>query len=231
MLFNGCSYVDNVHLQHESPDWYDLNWPALVANKLGYAYNNIAISGASNSRIFRTSVDAIVSKECDAIVIGWTNKEREELPYYTGEYARLQPTTTGLQYTQNAPDLHTNWYKLHHNEWLSLYQLVRYIVVLQQLADYNDIKIFMFNAIWHNNLKTYYKELVHNFNTAAGKHQQDVVDFENLYSKINWNNWILDPKTTLAQLAIEQNLKFDNTGHLVLSAQPVVAEFMSEKIK
>lgn len=230
-MFNGCSYVDNVHLQHESSDWYQQNWPAQMARRAGKDYKNLAKSGASNTRIFRTSVDAIMRQECDILIIGWTNKEREELPHQSGDWIRVRPDETGYDRGQ-GPDVHNHWYRHHHNEWINLWQLVRYIVIVQQLADHNGIDVMMFNSIWHNNLHDPIKELRHSYHIQAnefGKHEKEYQDFLSLYELIDWNRWLLESRTTLAELAKEQDLEFDDTGHLVLSAQETVARIMTEK--
>lgn len=230
MMFNGCSYVHNIHLHNETSDWYNQNWPALVSAQLGYDYKNISMSGASNTRIFRTSVDAILNKECDTLIIGWTNKEREEIPHHTGDYVRLMPGSTGLQHTTDAPNYHDAWYKHHHNEWLSLYQLVRYIVVIQQLCDHNNIKLLMFNSIWGNSITSYHKDLKDNYyikTNRYGEHHQELDAFEKLYKQIDFDRWVLPGNQTLAQIAKDMNLDFDSTGHLKLSAQrPVADEFV-----
>ena len=55
IVFNGCSFVEQSHLELESENWKDLYWPTLVAGD----HVNLALSGASNTRIWRTTIDYI----------------------------------------------------------------------------------------------------------------------------------------------------------------------------
>ena len=71
IVFNGCSFVEQSHLELESVDWKSLYWPALISKE----HINLAQSGASNTRIWRTTIDHIHSGgNCTELYIGSIQK-------------------------------------------------------------------------------------------------------------------------------------------------------------
>jgi len=226
-MFNGCSFVENSHLELETDRWRDSYWPALVSS----GHDNIAASGASNTRIFRTTIDYIYTHDPNTIVIGWTGLDREELPCANGDRMRLRADCTSFendQYSMQGDQFHESWYRKNHNQWLSFEQLLRQILIVQDLCHQRGITCWMFNAFWHNYISYPGQPLEHNFNVVEqkhfNKHLQDLHHAKTLISQIDFDQWIWPPKTTLAAWAKSQELEFETGGHPALSAQNAIAQ-------
>lgn len=232
MMFNGCSFVEQSHLELESPDWRNLYWPTLISTK----HDNLAISGGSNTRIFRTTIDHIYTQRPDTIIIGWTGLDREELPCSNGDRMRLMPELTGFENDKDSHShsFHVEWYARNHNTWLSFENLLRYILIIQGICKSKNISCWMFNAFHHNYIPYPGQILAHNFNVRRNKKIHKSIDdlekSKNLIAGIDFNSWIWPPKTTLSQWAQNQGLEFEAYGHPALSAQQTIADYIKGRI-
>ena len=60
LLANACSHTAGAEIEYTfQNNCYDKAWPKHLANKLGCDHVNLAVSGASNHRIIRTTIDFI----------------------------------------------------------------------------------------------------------------------------------------------------------------------------
>lgn len=233
VMFNGCSFVEQSHLELESQTWQDQYWPAQISKH----HDNIAVSGASNTRIFRTTMDYIYTHQPKMIVIGWTGLDREELPCANGDRMRLRVDCTSFENDQNSipRKVHETWYRENHNEWLSFEQLIKQILVLQDLCKHKGIKCWMFNSFHNNHIAYPGQPLQHNFNVQNEKwfHKRldDLEHAKILISRIDFDQWVWPAKNTLAQWAQQQRLEFESAGHPALSAQKAIAEYIRNRIK
>ena len=229
IVFNGCSFVEQSHLDMESTDWKSLYWPALVAPE----HINLAQSGASNTRIWRTTIDYIHSgKPITSLVIGWTNIGREELPTANGDTLNCLPFSATFNNDPHIPatELHEHWYKHHHNDWLSYERLIDYILTIQDACALRKIYCYMFNSWDTNNLKIPSKLLKHNFNVAndrmSWRWKEDLARIESKLGFIDFPKWIWSPNTHLLDWADSNNLKRESHGHPSLSAQRPIADYI-----
>lgn len=233
IMLNGCSFVEQSHLELESIDWKNQYWPSLVDPE----QDNIAASGASNTRIFRTTIDYIFSKQPDQIILGWTSLDREELPCANGDRMRLRVDCTSFENDQDSIQraVHETWYRENHNEWLQFEQLIRYILIVQELCKQKQIRCWMFNAFHHNYLAYPGQPLRDNFNIKNHKHYHkhldDLEHAKTLISCIDFSLWLWPPKTTLAQWAKQQGLEFETAGHPALSAQKAIADYIHQRLE
>jgi len=233
VMFNGCSFVENSHLEMESDQWQNLYWPALVSPD----HDNIAASGGSNTRIFRTTVDYLYTRNPDTVIIGWTGLDREELPCANGDRMRLRVDCTSFENDQDSiqREVHETWYRENHNEWLQFEQLLRQILIVQDLCRHKKIRCWMFNAFHHNYIAYPSQPLRENFNIKNQKHfhkhVDDLTHVKTLVSQIDLSQWIWPPKATLAQWCQQQNLDFESYGHPALSAQVTIAEHIKNRIR
>lgn len=232
VMFNGCSFVEQSHLELENDQWRQQYWPALVFE----SHDNIAASGASNTRIFRTTMDYLYTHSPEVVVIGWTGLDREELPCANGDRMRIRADCTSFENDQDSitRQVHKTWYVENHNEWLSFEQLVRQILIVQDLCRMRNITCWMFNAFHHNYIAYPSQPLQHNFNVKNEKwfHKRldDLDQIKQLVAQINLDRWIWPPKTTLAQWAMHQGLEFETAGHPALSSQLAIANFIKNRI-
>jgi len=233
VVFNGCSFVEQSHLELETSQWQTQYWPGLLYPD----HVNLAASGGSNSRIFRTTVDYIYQNQPGVLIIGWTGLDREELPCANGDHMRLRIDCTSFENDQDSMDsnFHCNWYANHHNEWLSFEQLVRQILCVQDLCRQRGITCWMFNAFHHNYLAYPGQPLQSNFNVLNEKwfHKRldDLEKIKKMLFNIDFDQWLWPAKTTLAQWAQQQGLEFESAGHPALSAQVSIADYIKQQIK
>ena len=232
MMFNGCSFVEQSHLELENNQWRDLYWPALIASD----HDNIAASGASNTRIFRTTIDYIYTHKPETIMIGWTGLDREELPCANGDRVRLRTDCTSFENDQDSmPEpIHDAWYRDHHNTWLSFERLIQQILIVQDLCRSRGIVCWMFNSFFHNYIAYPGQPLQYNFNVLNEKwfHKRldDLEHAKMLIDQINLEHWIWPPKHTLSQWAQTQHLEFESHGHPALSAQRSIADYIKDRM-
>jgi hypothetical protein len=232
MMFNGCSFVEQSHLELENDQWRDLYWPALIASD----HDNIAASGASNTRIFRTTIDYIYTHKPETIMIGWTGLDREELPCANGDRVRLRTDCTSFENDQDSmPEpIHDIWYRQHHNTWLSFEQLIRQILMVQDLCRSRGIMCWMFNSFFHNYIAYPGQPLQYNFNVLNEKwfHKRldDLEHVKMLIDQIDLDHWIWPPKHTLSQWAQTQHLQFESHGHPALSSQRSIAHYIKDRM-
>tara|TARA_Y100000389_G_C17415286_1_gene493316 strand:+ start:326 stop:1042 length:717 start_codon:yes stop_codon:yes gene_type:complete len=229
IVFNGCSFVEQSHLDMESAEWKSLYWPALIAPE----HINLAQSGASNTRIWRTTIDHIHSgKPITKLCVGWTNITREELPIANGDTLNCLPYSAS---SNNDPhidveDLHKHWYKNHHNDWLSYERLIDYILTIQDACALRKITCYMFNSWDTNNLRIPSKVLPHNFNILNNRMKwrwkEDIARIEQKLSYIDWDQWIWSANTHLIDWIDTNGLECESHGHPNLSAQRPIADYI-----
>ena len=229
IVFNGCSFVEQSHLDMESAEWKSLYWPALISPE----HINLAQSGASNTRIWRTTIDHIHSgKPITKLCVGWTNITREELPIANGDTLNCLPYSAS---SNNDPhvdveDLHKHWYKNHHNDWLSYERLIDYILTIQDACSLRKITCYMFNSWDTNNLRIPSNVLPHNFNSLNNRMKwrwkEDIARIEKKLSYIDWDQWIWSANTHLIDWIDTNGLECESHGHPNLSAQRPIADYI-----
>lgn len=87
LLANGCSHTAGAEIEYSSQsNCYEKAWPKHLADRLGCEHINLAVSGASNHRIIRTTIDFIGNridegKDFEDIfaIICWPGAYRTEL--------------------------------------------------------------------------------------------------------------------------------------------------------
>ena len=134
LLANGCSHTAGAEIEYELQGYcYEKAYSKYCAENLGWQYENIAASGASQERIIRTTIDWVgknykryKNKEI-FVVIMWSGPGRTE--FYDGrlhQYIQIVPNNdvvykkqfTNTQYTyyksyvavQNRQAQITKWY-------------------------------------------------------------------------------------------------------------------------
>jgi len=193
IVFNGCSFVENSHLELEAVNWQDLYWSRLIAPK----HVNLAQSGASNTRIWRTTLDHIHSNlPCTKLYIGWSGIEREELPAANGDTINLRPDSC---FYNNIPENDTGdvlktYYRDHWNEWLQLDKLIEYILTIQEACHRRGIEYWMWNSWTHNwlhqPLHYWYKSFFVLNKKLGYKQMADRDRLLRKLSNINWKRWV-----------------------------------------
>lgn len=87
LIANGCSHTSGAEIEYIRQDsCYEKAWPKYLSDKLGFLPLNISISGASNTRVIRTTIDKIgklflegIKPEEIYVIILWPGPWRTEL--------------------------------------------------------------------------------------------------------------------------------------------------------
>jgi hypothetical protein len=187
----------------------DDHWPYQMAKKHNLSLTNLAWAGASNQRIFRTTVEFL--HECKEtpthLIIGWSDISRYEFPTSIGEYIRI--TSIGCDIKGVIPHynmLKDAYYNHMYNEELMYKQLTHNIFILQNICKSKNIKFLNFNSF-----KSY--ETL----------QTD--------SKTDNENWIIDPKETMDRiLKFTLNFGVIQSKHTTVEGQRYWADFVYSKL-
>ena len=126
LLANGCSHTAGAEIEYPMQgECYKKAWPYHLANTLNYKHINLAVSGASNHRVLRTTIDfigkRILNKQSiDNIfaVIMWPGAWRSEVfieqrSNTVDVYKGWQPLVVGngKLYKDTLSKDHYNYYK------------------------------------------------------------------------------------------------------------------------
>jgi hypothetical protein len=230
ILFNGCSQTEVGNLDYLE-NWQERTWAHLLAKKLNCKYTNLAITLSDNSRIFSTTLNQILKDKPDAIIIGWTDANRKQLPLENGDMVRLSP---GCCISDNETDVYKldeHWYKVHQNEWLSAIETLEYMVALKIICDNYKINLYSFNAINTNDTK---RLIGSSFNSRmkrrAFRLKQDIEKFERLHEITEKISWLLPRSQSLLSYCKDNELSMDQWGHPEIDAQQHIADYFADRI-
>lgn len=90
------------------PKCLELSYGQILANKLGAEFACEAISGASNSRIHRTTMDFLKRHRPDLVVIGWSTWEREEW-IHDNRWYQISAGGVGEDWPEAIKDRYKQW--------------------------------------------------------------------------------------------------------------------------
>lgn len=153
ILTNGDSWTGGIYLGDRNK-----LWPGLLGKLLDCKVTNLAIGGASNNRIFRTTCEYIYSGNelPDYIILGWSSLTRYEFTHSSGRHIRL--TAIGAPKFDDDSDIenYTNINQFYYNnlfsEKLNYKMFIDNLYVLKDLCDYKKIKLINFMSFEKNNV-------------------------------------------------------------------------------
>lgn len=202
ILFSGCSFVAGLGLPQEKTDENNFVNIFCKDNFKEYHLKNIGINGSSNLRIFLDTCHEI-NKTCyDYIFVGWTS-----YPRYVG-WLGLEEYQTKRSFVPNHPikehlgndisfdskfltNLRDNLF-LTTNAHYEILDIIQYINILKNLADYYKSKIYFINNIchWDNNyftkiLDPKLENLTDYTNKILNSHNRSDDNIRNLYFKMH----------------------------------------------
>jgi hypothetical protein len=182
VAFTGCSMTrgDGFDMAHLAPEI----WPNIISRVFEFDSTNLAISGASNLRIFQTASEAILSKQYDLVFCQWTVLNRLWLSpgpntwyFLTGDGKdRFEYRDVKLNRREKT-DLEHMIMLLNH-DYQNIIELVDYIKILEDLAQYNQVKIAHVNGLvpWQSDLAN--KSIANDFSTMS-LYTKQLLDFDN----------------------------------------------------
>lgn len=154
-LFNGCSFVAGDDLAHIERDRFSQKF----TDKTGYKNINIALSGCSNDRVFRTTMDYLKDihnsddkKYPDLIIISWTGTDRFE--FINKDDASLDNPFTQVRPEHSTDSrihhltVHKEYLKYHytylHTEAYGILKLLSYMSDIQLICDLLNIPLLQY---------------------------------------------------------------------------------------
>lgn len=173
---NGDSFTDEYYLPRED------RWSNIIG-----VDSNLSLAGASNERIFNTTIKYLNNDKPDVLIIGWTDWGRYMLPCVDGNYYFVTPHYTGIE-THKPNDFAQSvgefYFRHLHNDYLNLENLLNYIILIQDYCVVNNIKILNFFSTvdqrWFNE-----HTLTEISETTNQQHR-----LEDLIEKIDAKHWI-----------------------------------------
>jgi len=136
---NGDSYTEEYHLGEEH------RWSTALG-----ASHNLAIAGASNDRIFQTTIDYLNDNTPDILIIGWTDWSRFMLPCEKGSRYFITPHHTGLELSSENQDgsyVGKFYYTHLHNDYTNFKNMLNYMLHLQSYCKVKNIKLLFFFSV------------------------------------------------------------------------------------
>lgn len=160
VAFTGCSMTrgDGFEMAYLAPEI----WPNIIARVFEFDAQNLAISGASNLRIFYTASEAILSQQYDMVFCQWTQLNRLWLSpgpniwyYVTGDRRDSFEYGDFAMGLQEKTNLEQTILQLNH-DFQNIIELVDYTLILEQLAKSCGVKIAHVNGLvpWQPDLAT-----------------------------------------------------------------------------
>lgn len=157
LLFNGCSFTQGSELQGINDDLEYRNrhrYSHIVSERLRKTYDNISVSGSSNDRITRETLDWFnAGNTCDLAIIQWTTIARHE---YISKFCK-HPVNFCPQFVvtkwegtkkinkdhEETKLAHQHFYKYYYNPILGIYNFYKNLYILEQFFEKNNINYFM----------------------------------------------------------------------------------------
>ena len=164
LICNGCSHTAGAELEYpRQGDCYEKAWGKHLADKLGATYHNLAMSGASNHRILRTTYDSLYKLIAEGVsakdlffVIMWPGTHRTEI-HFDGKFDfnydnKWLPLIVGNddQYKKYFPKKLYEYYRawaVFTTQEASLIEHYNAVLNLQNLFLRYKIKFLFINAV------------------------------------------------------------------------------------
>lgn len=224
ILTNGCSFTEGHDLHDQS-----LCWPNVLGNLLDKPVKNLALGGASNERIFRTTQEFLIDNDPELTVIGWTQFDRNELSHHAGFYVRCHGSVCLPECEKNYNDLevlHQNWLMYNHNRWINYRNWIYKVLFLQKYFSQLGKKYLFFTAFGNNYLKDFLEESDAALDLADQSYQwrdrnrykpersihKEYQELVERVKQIDLNNWV-HPLSSMGNFLESQGFGVDHTGH------------------
>lgn len=243
LLANGCSFTEGYGLRDSN-----LSWPHQLGYFLGYNTKNLALGGASNDRIFRTTIEYLnIEPTPNLVVIGWTMLNRAELSCESGMYLRL--TSTGClpdttEFTKDLSTVHKFWLHNLYNEYINFRNWINGVLHLQNYLDLKQIPYIFFSAIDTN----YINEFINESDMALAladksfqwRDRKQYAPFRDIHreykelialaKKIDLSKWIGSNEYSMASFLSRSGYITDSTGHFLVDGHLAWAKKIQEYI-
>jgi len=245
LLTNGCSFTHGWELSDPKK-----SWPHVLGNNISADTTNLAMGGASNARIFRTTIEYLnTNLPPDLVVIGWTVFSRAELSYHQGTYLRLtskncMPDTKEIQDYDDFANIHRLWTTALYNPYISYRDWLHTVVHLQEYFKTKGINYLFFSALDENFISEFAND-AHQALLLADRAWQwrdrsyeplmethkEYHELKNLAQKIDLDQWILCNKQTMQEYLHSRKYQADSTGHFLEDGHQEWANVIQQHIQ
>lgn len=117
------------------------------------ATHNLAMGGASNDRIFNTTIEYLNQQTPNTLIIGWTDPGRGALSYHDGSRLIITPIRCFNEETaQDHNDILEFYYKKIHNDFASFRKTLDQMLFIQDYCRTKGIKLLYFRSVMTNKI-------------------------------------------------------------------------------
>lgn len=244
ILINGCSFTEGYNLTDPQD-----NWPNQFGTITQKQVTNLALGGASNDRIYRTTKEWLVTNpQPEHVIIGWTNFDRSELSHHQGLYIRGIPTGSQSEIEYNPDDMdivHKHWLSYNLNGWINYRNWLYNVLFLQDYFESHSIPYTFFHAVrdpliisflkqrdnaleladqaWQWRDKSKYK--------ADRKTHTEFKELVNLCRRVDLDRWLIPENGGLYDHLLYKGFKTDETNHFYGDGYAYWANLLLDKFK
>lgn len=145
-LFNGCSFVWGDELQ----DPMNSRFSKLISDNYELEENNLAIRGASNDRIFRTTIDYLQGYIPEIAIIVWSGIDRMEYLNHREQdahddyYLQCSPSRIGQKEFKVHDNTLTKYYSHIATDMYSSIKTLGYMNTIQLICQSMNVPVLQF---------------------------------------------------------------------------------------
>lgn len=243
ILVNGCSHTEGYDLGNP-----ELAWPAQLSKITNQPVVNLALGGASNQRIARTTREYLVEHRPDRVIIGWITYNRNELTHSQGAYVRASAEACLSECEHqfsDLPEIHKYWAVKFLNLWVNYRNWIYDVLFFQQYFTELKIPFLFFTAYGNNYLKDFVDSTDTGLELADLSYQwrdraqfapertihREWQELHKLAKQVNLDHWVMHNQHTMFDYLIEQGYERDATNHFLAPGHQQWAEIIAKEIQ
>lgn len=241
ILTNGCSFTEGYDLPAA-----ELAWPGQLEKITGQKVKNLALGGASNDRIARTLREELIHSTPDAVIVGWTAIDRNEIYHTDGFYVRATSHNCIAECEIVPGDinlLHKHWLTHNFNQWINYRNWIYNILFFQKFFESVKIPYLFFTALGPNYINEFINQTNNSLVLADYSYQwrdrlkylpektihKEWQELVTLCQQIDLNRWVFNNRITMNEHL--SGHKRDQTGHPGTDGHLAWAKIISNHLK
>jgi hypothetical protein len=180
VCFNGCSFTVGEGFVESQREHFV--YDRLIAKKFQFDSDNIAVSGASNYKIFMSTARAIQTNHYDLVVVQWTSLNRiwlhpgPDCVFMTNHQHSQDFKYRNLNLSSTQQKILRDTLRLLNHDYQNIHDLIDYCKILLSLSQSKTKVIFINGLIpWNNDLIT---PLTDNLSACLSLYTRQILDFD-----------------------------------------------------
>lgn len=243
ILANGCSFTEGYDLKDNT-----LSWPYQLGKIIDKPVTNLALGGASNDRILRTTIEHLIEHRPSVVIIGWTDHSRNELTHHQGFYLRAtaQHCLASSEHIPSDLDhIHQQWLNYNFNEYINYRSWIYSVLHIEMICKALNIPCKFFSAFGNNYINEFNNETNTSLLLADKSYQwrdrklyapektihKEWQQLVRLCKQINLDNWILKNSQTMKQYLKSRKYATDDNGHFLADGHRCWAELVVKELQ